>query len=467
MTIANIQGITAASKSLATGVKKMEGVSSFSSVMSETSYQKSYTKSHGANNSSVATVAETASGRNSTSSNTQMNQGGQTTEKTDKVNNDSSKTVKDSVKTSKQDKDAVDTASVSEKADNLSDEEVQDVVGVVADEIRSIVQEALGLSDEDMTALMGQLNLADEDLLNPDNVLKLVMEQNGLTSTVDILNNEELASMVKDLMKDVDAVKADILPEQFTTLMESSSEEKMVVVNQMPETELEMTQQTEASEDDGMQTIKVSVEGDGSAAKQQNAGAHTSQQNFQHAGTELHEQPVITNGQTVFEGLTQAVANTQTLSYSSNTQALDIVTQLVNEIRAVVKAETQSMEVQLNPESLGKVNIQVVAREGILTAHIAAQTEAARSAIESQIVTLKESFQNQGLKVEAVEVTVGLENFNMDQQKSFEEQQQNFNKARKQLRLDDADLEEEELSEEESIAMDMMRRDGNQVDFSA
>ena len=142
-------------------------------------------------------------------------------------------------------------------------------------------------------------------------------------------------------------------------------------------------------------------------------------------------------------------------------------TRLVNEIRAVVKAETQSMEVQLNPESLGKVNIQVVAREGILTAHIAAQTEAARSAIESQIVTLKESFQNQGLKVEAVEVTVGMQNFNMDQQKSFEEQQQNFNKARKQLRLDDVDLEEEELSEEESIAVDMMRRDGNQVDFSA
>ncbi|MBO4997111.1 MAG: flagellar hook-length control protein FliK [Lachnospira sp.] len=466
MTIANIQGITAASKSLATGVKKTEGVSSFSSVMSETSYQKSYTKSYGADNHPAASVAETTAGRNDTASNTQTNQGGQTAEKADRVNNDSQRTAKDSAKASRQDNDTVEVEDVSEATDKPVDEEVQDIVATVADEIRSIVQEALGISDEDMAALMGELNLTDKDLLNPDNVLKLVMEQNGLKSTMDILNNEELASMVKDLMKNVETVKAEMLPEQLTTLMESTSEET-VLVNQTQEADVDMVQQTEISEDDKMQPIKVNVEGDGSAAKQQNAGAHTAQQNFQHAGGELHEQPVITNGQTVFEGLTQAVANTQTLSYSSGTQALDIVTQLVNEIRAVVKAETQSMEVQLNPESLGKVNIQVVAREGILTAHIAAQTEAARSAIESQIVTLKESFQNQGLKVEAVEVTVGMQNFNMDQQKSFEEQQQNFNKARKQLRLDDVDLEEEGLSEEESIAIDMMRRDGNQVDFSA
>lgn len=466
MTIANIQGITAASKSLATGVKKTEGVSSFSSVMSETSYQKSYTKSYGADNHPAASVAETTAGRNDTASNTQTNQGGQTAEKADRVNNDSQRTAKDSAKVSRQDNDTVEVEDVSEATDKPVDEEVQDIVATVADEIRSIVQEALGISDEDMAALMGELNLTDKDLLNPDNVLKLVMEQNGLKSTMDILNNEELASMVKDLMKNVETVKAEMLPEQLTTLMESTSEET-VLVNQTQEADVDMVQQTEISEDDKMQPIKVNVEGGGSAAKQQNAGAHTAQQNFQHAGGELHEQPVITNGQTVFEGLTQAVANTQTLSYSSGTQALDIVTQLVNEIRAVVKAETQSMEVQLNPESLGKVNIQVVAREGILTAHIAAQTEAARSAIESQIVTLKESFQNQGLKVEAVEVTVGMQNFNMDQQKSFEEQQQNFNKARKQLRLDDVDLEEEGLSEEESIAIDMMRRDGNQVDFSA
>lgn len=465
MTIANIQGITAASKGLMTGVKKAEGVSSFSSVMSEASYQKSYTKGYSTNNYSAASVAESSAGSNDTLSNTKLNQGGQSTEKTNGTKNDNQKLAKDSSKVSKQDKNTVETSDVSETSGNPADEEAKDVVAVVVDEIRSVVQETLGLSDEDMTALMSELHLTDEDLLNPDNVLKLVMEQNGLNSTMDILNNEELASMVKDLMKDMDAVKADISPEQLTMLVKDMSEEASVV-NQVPEADLEMTEQAEVSEDDVMQNLKVSVEGDAGAAKQQDAGAQTSQQNF-HAGGELHEQPVLTNAQTVFEGLTQAVANTQTLSYGGGTQALDIVTQLVNEIRAVVKADTQSMEVQLNPESLGKVNIQVVAREGILTAHIAAQTEAARSAIESQIVTLKESFQNQGLKVEAVEVTVGMQNFNMDQQKSFEEQQQNFNKARKQLRLDDADLNEEELSEEESIAVDMMRRDGNQVDFSA
>jgi flagellar hook-length control protein FliK len=103
-----------------------------------------------------------------------------------------------------------------------------------------------------------------------------------------------------------------------------------------------------------------------------------------------------------------------------------------------------------------------------MTAHIAAQTEAARAAIESQLVTLKDAFQNQGLKVESVEVTIGTHEFNMEQEQGFEEQQQEqANKAKKQLHLGELDLDEEELTEEESIAIDMMQRAGNQVDFSA
>lgn len=306
MTIANIQGITSASKGLMTGVKKAEAVSSFSSVTSETSYQKSYTKSYSTNNYSAASVTETSAGGNGNTSNTKMNQGGQTTEKADSTKDDKQKLVKDSSKTSKQDKDAVDTSDVSETSSNPVDEETKDNVAVVVDEIRSMVQETLGLSDEDMTALMGELHLTDEDLLNPDNVLKLVMEQNGLNSTMDILNNEELASMVKDLMKDMDAVKADILPEQLTMLVKSASE-GTATVNQAPELNLGAAEPAELSEDDVMQNLKISVEGDAGAVKQ-DAGAHTSQQSFQqHAGGEFHEQPVLTSAQTVFEGLTQAV----------------------------------------------------------------------------------------------------------------------------------------------------------------
>ena len=169
--------------------------------------------------------------------------------------------------------------------------------------------------------------------------------------------------------------------------------------------------------------------------------------------------------QNIFANLAQAVAKTQSASYSGM-QAMDIVTQIVEEIKTLIKGNTTSMELQLHPESLGRVQIQLVAREGAITAQISAQTEAARHAIESQLSTLKESFQNQGLKVEAVEVTLQPQGFNMQQQQNFEGQQQS-SKAKRQIRLEDVDLQEDELTEEESIAVDMMQRNGNQVDFSA
>ena len=103
----------------------------------------------------------------------------------------------------------------------------------------------------------------------------------------------------------------------------------------------------------------------------------------------------------------------------------------------------------------------------MITAQIHAQSELARQAIESQLGVLKENFQNQGLKVESVEVAVGLNNFNMEQQQQFEEQQQqSSSKARRTLRMEDLELADD-LSEEETIAAEMMRQNGSQIDFSA
>ena len=70
-----------------------------------------------------------------------------------------------------------------------------------------------------------------------------------------------------------------------------------------------------------------------------------------------------------------------------------VMNQILDSISANVNSEMTSLELQLNPESLGKVNVTVSAKEGILTAQIVAQTEIAKEAIESQISVLKETFE--------------------------------------------------------------------------
>ena len=66
----------------------------------------------------------------------------------------------------------------------------------------------------------------------------------------------------------------------------------------------------------------------------------------------------------------------------------------------VTQAES-SIEMQLNPANLGKVYLQVVSREGVITAQLAAQNEAVKEALENQVAILKENMNQQGIKVEA------------------------------------------------------------------
>lgn len=95
-----------------------------------------------------------------------------------------------------------------------------------------------------------------------------------------------------------------------------------------------------------------------------------------------------------------------------------------------------------------------MASDLILTASFITQTQAAKEAIESQIQVLKENLEAQGLKVEAVEVTVS--NFGFDQSGQMEGQnsknEQGKEKSSRPLRMDG--LEEDGAEEESDNAAD-------------
>ena len=82
---------------------------------------------------------------------------------------------------------------------------------------------------------------------------------------------------------------------------------------------------------------------------------------------------------------------------------VDIINQLIDSIKVNVTADTSTMEIQLTPESLGKLNLTVVAKDGNITASITAQNDTVKAIIESQLIQLKEALNNQGLKVADVE----------------------------------------------------------------
>ncbi|MCR5302072.1 MAG: flagellar hook-length control protein FliK [Lachnospiraceae bacterium] len=165
----------------------------------------------------------------------------------------------------------------------------------------------------------------------------------------------------------------------------------------------------------------------------------------------------------------------ETVTTYSSTEADSIMSQVTESIRVNYSADTTSMEMQLHPASLGTVNMQIASTGGVVTAHILVQSEAVKAALESQLITLQQTFEEQGQRVEAVEVSVA--NYDLNRGSSSdagsESEDRGFGRTGRtggRRRINLADLEEEdieELSEEEKLSADMMARSGNSVDYTA
>jgi flagellar hook-length control protein FliK len=88
-----------------------------------------------------------------------------------------------------------------------------------------------------------------------------------------------------------------------------------------------------------------------------------------------------------------------------------VLDQVVDKARFVVRPNgVSSMVIKLDPPTLGKIDMRVEVRDGVVRAAIVADNNDVKHAIESNIETLKQSLHASGLKVDEISVTVGGEN---------------------------------------------------------
>lgn len=167
------------------------------------------------------------------------------------------------------------------------------------------------------------------------------------------------------------------------------------------------------------------------------------------------------------------VAATEPLS-QVDTQ--NIIRQINDYMRLNVSGPETSLEMQLNPANLGRVGINISVREGAVTAQIAVENATVKQALESQMVTLRENMNNQGLKVEAVEVTIASHEFEQNlengaptgQQQSQPGGEGRQNREGRNINLQDLTAEGlEEMPEDQQLAARIMKDNGNSMDLQA
>ena len=364
-----------------------------------------------------------------------------------------------------------DTSSISDVNSKADNKDVTDTVKEVCEDIKDAIKEEFDVSDEDIKVAMELLGLTALDLLSTAKVAELIEQLTG-TVALTLITNEDMMQSFNNIINVVDEANADI-----AGMLGVKTEEVGIVLGQndiAPVVNSEDTaKQDNVKESDAKnaddninQTVdnqeslsevlakKITTESDGKAKN------NMSESN--EANNKVTYADVADN---MISNITDTFADIITEDISTVKEA-DIVNQVIDSVKLMASRELTSMEVMLNPEHLGSVHITVTARNGIVSAQIAAQNEQVKTALENQMVTLREQFESQGLKVDAVEITVMAHSFEAGQNfgQSESERKQGESKVHRKLDLSSFD---DELEEDLESTTPAPKAEGSSVEYLA
>ncbi len=437
-----------------------------------------------------------------------------------------SKTQSNNVKVANQSKakstsDKVSDVNSGNSVNSLNQKSIDKVNEKIADEVKDV----LGIDDDTFANAMTALGLSPLDLLESNNLAKLVLFVNGSSDFTDLLTDENMMNQLNELsdilgnlnwedltgmsksdflegVEDFNAKSqtgSDVFKEDAPALAQetavdaadsgntfenvSAEEESATNTNNVSTEKKSVQGETTVNTSDNSSDTKVevSVTKSEESSSQQSSFSSQSEDDMSEVTHDqtISEDDVTTDNQhTVrndfIQNLNQAVNDTVKVAKPESVrmqQMVDIVNQVVEKIKVSIGTESTSMEMQLNPEHLGKLLLNVSSKNGVMTAVFSVQSEEAKAALESQMYTLRENLELRELKVDAVEVNVSDFDFSHSDQTMSGDQSKADNGNGKQMKFDfDDEASSEEMisnEEKEAVRKQVMRDNGSQIDFTA
>lgn len=401
-----------------------------------------------------------------------------------------------------------------------------------SDVVRTVAEQ-LGVSEDSVKDMMESLGLTAFDLLNPENLAQLAMQLTGETSPMDLLMNDQFQGLMQQIdqlggqlanelelqpaqmdeliaqmdilqtpetltdeemqilndaagqQTTADTASADVMPELAQTDEVQPMDKQADVFQKEPKSDEVRTQQPQAQET--KQTAEQQTMEQQTMEQQTDAGDGDSQTGDQVKTAQPEKMTADRSSSDVAKTQTtmqmQDTAGVQTMAHAADVTSetsyisvdtMDLLEQVAEQIRVNVSEGTSSMEMQLNPENLGKVYVNISSKEGVIHAQLAASNEAVRAALETQVADLRQNLNQAGVKVDAIEVTVASHEFeknleqNQENEKQQGERQQEQSRGRRRnLNLSSLDGLSGLMTEEETLAAQMMRENGNSMDVTA
>ncbi len=351
--------------------------------------------------------------------------------------------------------------------ESVPEEEVLASVQVLLQNIKELIQDVFQITEEELSDVMGKMEITDMDLLNPQVISDLAVEISGAENALELLFQPEFTETLKELQTNINTVKEEVFSKLHVT--EKEVVHMIETVAAKEEGILNKEVKTDPALEQGKEVQKAEVENVPKVVQTEPTDSEQKEMSFQTEDQKDFKGTQQTLAESVISNLEQAITEAMPADISE-VDAEKIVRQVITQIQVSVKADTSSFEMQLYPEHLGKISLQIASKDGIVTAQIATETEMAKQALESQLITLKENLNQQGVKIEAVEVVIASHEFerNLDSQANGEEEnKQNGNRQHRKIDFDILQASEEELTPQEAIIREMMLANGNKINYMA
>lgn len=381
--------------------------------------------------------------------------------------------------------------------------------------VKEILKDELGVSDEQVEDAMSILGLQWMDLLNPASLSQLVTQLTGTEDACSLLMSEEftnimqntdelvqslsetlgiskdewvalqnqLAELTADFNETVDMADGgvqEIAPQTDATITSQDTTVMAATVQMTHTTEETQNVQPGEETEDAAPVIQVNASEDAQTENNvsENASGEMGEPAAQSQKTKessVNEHAQTMEFQVRAEQQTTAPEEVNTVASRTTIDVQDIMNQITEFAKVNLSSENSSIEMQLNPENLGKVYLHIAAtKEGNITAELTVSSETVKTALEAQIADLRTSLNQQGIKVDAVEVTIASHEFerNLEQNAAGEEQQgsqreESGRTAGRRLFRGELDELSGLMNEEEALAAQIMKDHGNTMDVTA
>ena len=405
-----------------------------------------------------------------------------------------------------------------EKIKDLA-EEISEITNQIVDKIKSEFE----VTDEEIEEAMEVLGLTIADLTKPTELRNLLMELTGTTDSIELLTNVELYDSVKEVTDFASNLFTEVAKdfslstEQLTEMINTESFEEA-----LNEVDVSVTSNEAETEADAEVVSEVTVDKTTEQAlafeNSDKANANETKPVESNNSNESEEVPIDTekkapdkiekpesfaqsnlmNDEAMNErsenrksfnfdssknqeftfNQTQAVTN-QTVntvgdivetvtSYTTGADTDNIMRQVTDYVKVHISEDVTKMEIELHPASLGTVNMQINSQNGQITAHLTVQNELVKSVLETQMIKLQETFDEQGTKVSAIEVTVAEYSLNSQSDNNYSEERNgsNYGSKKKGINLNEIGSLDE-LDEEEQLEAKVMEMNASSVNYTA